>query len=387
MMPVNDWEQIHYHQLPDWMKKNAKPGQRINRTQTKIFSGTPYDYKVQYTVIHDIVSISYWRAAHRTKPVKFPGSGFRVILFLIVLLLSFILLSYILPFIGGQSGTIPPGTNISEFPETGLTPVPTENITPPLETIPDTGYQQSPKTVSYSYFTDNNRNYISLTTYGGLSDYFSKERHSLPYGEEREMITNRLENASQDEYLQPFIETIRKRSPGPDDQAKIAISLVQHMPTTLNKAFNDPMDWYYPYETLYSNGGASADKSLLSAYLLKELGYDTVLFEYPNHMAVGVKCSSDYDFYDTGYAFIETTRPTIITYVPDTYYGGFSVSANPRIIHVNDGKRILDVSSEYQDALRLKQLERMGGVLDQGQYTELLKISDKYDLQEDHVTS
>ncbi len=73
--------------------------------------------------------------------------------------------------------------------------------------------------------------------------------------------------------------------------------------------------------------------------------------------------------------------PTIITYVPESRYGGFSVSAPLRIFTVSDGKRPMDVSPEFRDASRLKQLERLGGVLNQMQYTELQKISNKYDMQ------
>jgi hypothetical protein len=97
-------------------------------------------------------------------------------------------------------------------------------------------------------------------------------------------------------------------------------------------------------------------------------------------MAVGVKSSSRYSFYDTGYAYIETTRPTIITYEPDPGYGGFSISQNPRIIHLSGGRKALDVSMEYNDALRMKQLEKMGGNLNQSYRAELAKISDKYNL-------
>jgi len=134
---------------------------------------------------------------------------------------------------------------------------------------------------------------------------------------------------------------------------------------------------------LYNNKVVCADKSLLLAYLLNEFGYETVLFEFSNHMAVGIKSSPSYDFYDTGYAFIETTRPTIITYIPDTYLSGFRVTSNPHIIHLKGGNKSLDVSTEYQDATRMKQLEAMGTVLDQSHYAEWLRISNNYDLQFD----
>ncbi|MCK9592925.1 MAG: hypothetical protein M0Q91_13050 [Methanoregula sp.] len=381
-MSDDDWEQIHYHQLPDWMKKIAPPGQRNDKTHTKIFSGKPYDYKVQYTVQKDIVSISYWRTAHSAKPLKIPNPRLIVVLiFIFVAGISYVLLPQLLPFIVGPLDSPPSLTNASEIHEMGKTPVQTENLTPDGEAVPGTDFQLSPKTSSYSYIIENNRKFISFTVYGGLSDYFSDERHSSLSGPEKDVISDLLGNDYQDEYLKPFIESIRSRSQNSDDHAKIAISLVQHIPYNRNKPYNTSSGWFYPYETMFSNGGTSADKSLLSAFLLKELGYDTVLFEYPGHMAVGVKCSQDYDFYDTGYAFIETTKPTIITYVPDTYYGGDSVSASPQVIRINEGKRVLDVSSEYRDATRLKQLERMAGVLDQSQYTEWLKITSKYDLQ------
>jgi hypothetical protein len=100
-------------------------------------------------------------------------------------------------------------------------------------------------------------------------------------------------------------------------------------------------------------------------------------------MAVGIKTSSAYDFYDTGYAFIETTRPTIPTYLPDTYYGGFTISPNPNIIHLNGGTRSIDFNKEYRDAVAMKQLESMGQVLDQMNYYEWQRISSYYDLQYD----
>jgi hypothetical protein len=97
-------------------------------------------------------------------------------------------------------------------------------------------------------------------------------------------------------------------------------------------------------------------------------------------MAVGIKSSSRYSFYDTGYAYIETTRPTIITYEPDAGDSFFSLTRNPRVIPLVGGKKALDVSTEYGDARRMKQLEQMGGNLNQSYRAERTKISDTYDL-------
>jgi hypothetical protein len=261
-----------------------------------------------------------------------------------------------------------------------------QNFNPPPTPIPTADFRQSPKTTSYPYSVEGNRESINFTTYGGLSDYFSKKEDSYRYDFEKEVIMEELlENKYQEENMQSLIELMRNKSNNPDDQAKIAISLVQHIPYDKNRRDNISMHefekWDHPYETLYKNKGVCADKSLLLAYLLNELGYDTVLFEFSSHMAVGVKCSSDYDFYDTGYAFIETTAPEIVTYVPDTYWSGFKVSSNPHIIHLNGGKKVLDVSTEYRDAIKMKQLHAMGKVLDHSNYTEWLRLTNNYDLQ------
>jgi hypothetical protein len=391
MTQSDDWESVDYHNLPHWLKRVSKPNQWVKKTYTKIFYSKPYDYKVEYAVIHGKLRISYWRSLSTKKPhpiiVKERSSHqlnslHYLLIFLIFTGVCFVVLTQF------NSINNPPTSEISAPIITGtqptitLTPLKTSKITPSITPSPTTDYRKSPKTTPYPYVIDGSRKSISFTTYGGLSDYFSEKSHTYRYNP-NEVIMALLENDYQNENLQPLVETIRKSSTNPDNQAKIAISLVQHIPYNWNKYYGTSMDWYYPYETLYNDRGVCADKSLLLAYLLNELGYDTVLFEFSGHMAVGVKGSPNYGFYNTGYAFIETTRPTITTYIPDTYLSGFKVSSNPNIIHLNGGKKVLDVSNEYRDAVRLKQLEGMGTVLDQTNYAEWLRISNNYNLQYD----
>jgi hypothetical protein len=382
-MPHDDWEQIHYQELPDWMKEGLKSDRRITKSNTRIFSGKPFNYKVQYTVTGDIVSVSYWRSAPATTPappmVKKPDLRVLVVAILIllagaaVLFFNMVPLSFEVPFLPGPSleNTTDGSGNFSG-------PTQTESQVTVHPAPADTDYRTLPKTVLYSYYTDASRKSISLTTYGGFAEYLSGRRTSST--SDKEAVMERMDNPLQKPYLQPLVDTIKNRSPNPDGQAKIAISLVQHLPYNAKRAFQQPAEWYYPYETVYSNKGTAADKSLLLAYLLKELEYDTIVFDYSSSMAVGVKCSPDYDYFNTGYAFIDVTRPTIITYVPDTEYGGGGISPNPRIIHVNEGKRSLDVGSEYRDALQLKHLERIGGALNQTESLDMLRISRMYDL-------
>jgi hypothetical protein len=388
MTHADDWEPVKYRDLPNWVKEDSKPRRWVRNTYKTVFYGDPYDYMVQYTVDQGTLTISYWRTAHTFKRVKKPRKKIPrpssrllyVVLFFVVAAVGLVFLYQLLPSLGIISPVISPLAITSEVPNLSSTSQPTQSPTPLATTLPDADYRQSPKTTSFSYVIDGNRRSMSFTTFGGLSDYFSNKSHSYHYDPDNGVIVELLENDVQNEFMRPFIEMIQKQSTTGDDQAKIAISLVQRIPYNGNRYSRTATDWYYPYETVHNNKGSAADKSILLAYILNELGFETVLFEFSNHMAVGVKSSSKYSFYDTGYTFIETTRPTIITYEPDTSYGGFGISQNPRIIHLSGGRRALDVSTEYGDAMRMKQLEEMGGNLNQSYRTELAKISDKYDL-------
>ena len=388
MTHADDWEPVRYRDLPDWVKEDSKPQRWVRNTYKTVFYGDPYDYMVQYTVDQGTLTLSYWKTPHTfkrvTKPAKkIPRPSFRLLYGVIIVIVAaagLVFLFQFLPSLSVPSPEISPPAITSEVPDLSSPSQPPQSPTPQTTALSDADYRQSPKTTTFSYFMDGNQKTLTFTTFGGLSDFFSGKSHSYHYDPENGVIVELLENEVQNEYMRPFIEMIRKRSITSDDQAKIAISLVQRIPYNGNRYSRTATDWYYPYETVHNNKGSAADKSVLLAYILNELGFETVLFEFPSHMAVGVKTSSRYSFYDTGYAYIETTRPTIITYEPDTSYGGFSLSQNPRIINLSGGRRALDVSAEYGDAMRMKQLEEMGGNLNQSYRAELSKISDKYDL-------
>jgi hypothetical protein len=388
MTQDGNWEPVSYHDLPDWVKEDSKPQRRVRNTYKTVFYGDPYDYLVQYTVDQGTLTISYWRTPHTFKREKKPAKKiprppprllFGVLL-LVVAAAGVIFLYLFLPSMSFPPPAISPPAITSEVPGVNSTSLPTQTPTSMPIPGPVTDYRQSPKTTTFSYFTDGTMKTMSYTTYGGLADFLSGTSHSYHYDPETGVIIELLENQDQNEFMRLFIDMIRQRSVTDDDQAKIAISLVQRIPSNGIRYSRTATEWYYPYETVHNNKGSAADKAILLAYILNELGFDTVLFEFPNHLAVGVKTSSSHAFSDTEYAFIETTRPTIITYEPDTISGGYTISQNPRIIHLSGGRKALDVSTEYGDAMRMKQLMEMGGNLNQSYRAELSRITDKYDL-------
>lgn len=83
----------------------------------------------------------------------------------------------------------------------------------------------------------------------------------------------------------------------------------------------------FPYETLYQNGGDCEDTSVLAVAILQEMGYDVVLLELPEHMAIGINRAFDqegkcFEFNGKRYYYLETTgRSWKIGELPEEYIG------------------------------------------------------------------
>lgn len=195
-----------------------------------------------------------------------------------------------------------------------------------------------------------------------------------------------LNDESQKEAFKNLIAEIKSKTDKTDDQARIAINFVQHIPYDVNKAnqiSNNPNGQYsmrYPYQILYDKKGICSEKSLLTAFLLQELGYGGALliFDKENHMAVGLKTSSEFDYQSSGYAFIETTRPSIITYSTGEYVGVGKLTSKPEIIVVADGRSLTNLKEEYNDAIEYSELQKLGPTLDSYHFARMQIIFDKY---------
>jgi hypothetical protein len=190
--------------------------------------------------------------------------------------------------------------------------------------------------------------------------------------ETRQYLLKYLDDPDQKKYLNGLLNSITSTTPIKDDQVRIAISLVQNIPYDYAKSDTVGTDVRYPYQVLYENTGICEEKSLLLAYLLRELGYGVVLFEFKteNHMAVGIKSPSQYSYINSGYAFIESTTPTIITDSQGNYIGAGKLTSKPQIIQINDGLSFLSISEEYQDSLTFNQFGDEGGTLPPEKYRQ-----------------
>ena len=217
----------------------------------------------------------------------------------------------------------------------------------------------------YYYTLDGNQGFIPLEVYTGVNNYITSLGPIYTGDDYNAVISNEI----QQEYIMPMVNEINSSAKNPDDDARIAISLVQHIKYDANDLneiqVNESKSGQlyigrYPYTILYQEwGGICGEKSFLLALLLKELGYNVALFEFdfgnnqPGHMAVGIKAPAQYTYENTGYALIESTAPVIPTF--DGYYlvgmnAPMSSFTPTKVIQISDGKSFDTIGAEFSDA-------------------------------------
>ena len=252
-------------------------------------------------------------------------------------------------------------------------------------------YQAGEKDASFEYFLHGSEGEISFPVYLGMSQYLHGVSRSNFYadGEKPSRADFKIKSLNEPEQMNlllPFVEKIQDITTDKDDQVRIAISLVQNIPygpSNRTVSFGEGVLNYsrYPYEVLYDQEGICGEKSALLAFILKEMGYDVAFLYYAqeNHEALGIRCPVEYSVDGTGYCFIETVGPSIITDDGLEYVGGIRLNSIPQVIPVSKGAAI-DDWPEFKDANKLASL-RNGGIPFLRQW-EIKKLEDKYNLVE-----
>jgi hypothetical protein len=249
-----------------------------------------------------------------------------------------------------------------------------------------------PKTIQLKYTLRGVTSTIPFTVYGGLENYLSTHPNSTitysstsssPSSSEvsstvhLRYVNERVEKSE----VMKLSEAIQKITLNKDDQARIAISLVQNIPYDYDQ-LNYGSFWRYPYEVLYNNAGICSQKSMLLVCLLRNLGFGCALlnFDDQNHEAVGIVAPSQYA-YTQGYAFIEASAPSIITDWHSDYFGNVKLPSSPsEIITISSGQSMNSISEEYNDSQLYRTLINKGLILSAGDYNQWLSLSKKYGL-------
>jgi hypothetical protein len=250
-------------------------------------------------------------------------------------------------------------------------------------------YQIGPAVRTLEYVVRGERGEIKYTSYSGLNDYLKRLPRSYicnpvcPTDEEIQL--RYLDEKQQRKLLRGLVDQIKSETNDSDEQVRIAVSLVQHIPYDWEGLTTNSLNNRYPYEVIYDNKGVCGEKSKLLAFILRELGYGVVLFEYSNenHMAVGIKCPKEYSYLNSGYCFIESTSPTIITDSEGEYLGAGKLNSIPTVISISDGISFNSVSEEYNDAQEWNKIGNMGSVLNNYWYGRWYKLVNKYGMEID----
>ena len=222
--------------------------------------------------------------------------------------------------------------------------------------------QTQPKILSLSYILNGQEGHINFTAYGGLASELSKNSQIISYsGSQKplmsDFIFSKINRQDQSQFLMPLIIGIQNITKDKVEQARIAVSIVQNTPYGVsNKTssfFGTKVNYSrYPYQVIYDDEGICGEKSELLAFMLRELGYGTAIFYFPqeNHEAVGIKCPVEDSYNNTGYCFVETTGPAIISDSSLQYAGGITLTSQPQITLVSTGISLPGNLPEYADA-------------------------------------
>lgn len=247
----------------------------------------------------------------------------------------------------------------------------------------------SPKIVTMSFIYDSNRYNVDYIVYKGLNDYLASLPRTITYlndpPSKKDFIMRDLNQSHQRIVLMSLVNYITNFTENTDDQARIAVSMVQNIPYDEIGLQSGSLNSKYPYEVVYTQTGVCGGKSELLAFLLRELGFGVVIFEYEqdSHRAVGIKCPIQYSYNDSGYCFVETTAPSIIT-DSDKEYVGVGKLGSYEIIVICDGISFDSVYEEYYDAIEYNRLVNIAeindGVLKEIEYNKWINLVEKYGL-------
>ena len=246
-----------------------------------------------------------------------------------------------------------------------------------------------PKIVTMSFMYDGNMCNVDYIVYKGLNDYLASLTRNITYYDDppttKDFIIRDLDQNHQKIVLMSLVNYIANFTEDKDDQARIAVSMVQNIPYDDIGLESGLLNSKYPYEIVYSQTGVCGGKSVLLTFLLRELGFSVVIFEYEqdSHRAVGIKCPYEYSYNGTGYCFVETTAPSIIT-DSDKEYEGVGKLSSYELIFICDGLSFDSVSEEYNDSIEYHRLLDLadinGGTLSPPNYDKWMNIANKYGL-------
>ncbi len=113
---------------------------------------------------------------------------------------------------------------------------------------------------SFPYVLRGEQGTLNLTLYEGVSREIAKE-DPYSYVGEKDRYMKFIYLPVQEPFLIPLVDAIRGKTNDPDDQVRIAVSLVQQIPYDQEMLDSGTLEIRYPYQTLFDNRGVCCEKS------------------------------------------------------------------------------------------------------------------------------
>jgi predicted transglutaminase-like cysteine proteinase len=157
----------------------------------------------------------------------------------------------------------------------------------------------------YEYYTNKPRVPVRATTASGTTYYVNYSYY----------VTDPRDDKELGEIVESFNEFALREGLGEEEKLNLVVGFVQSIPYMLDINSKGESEYpRYPVETLVDNVGDCEDTAILTASLLNLMGYDAVLLDVPEHMAVGISSGSVpfsgtyYIENNKKYYYVETTE-------------------------------------------------------------------------------
>jgi hypothetical protein len=161
-------------------------------------------------------------------------------------------------------------------------------------------------------FTWNTNGHVAAVTLDiprDLYEYYRNQPH--PTGTGSDTLTAYAISEQDRQYLHVLISKLKDASNFKSYAARNDYRNVVAFVQSIKYADDDSEYWKYPIETLADGNGDCEDTAILTAALLKEMGYDVAVIFLPDHAAVAVSCENCNGYYyplnGKRYYYLETT--------------------------------------------------------------------------------
>ena len=216
-----------------------------------------------------------------------------------------------------------PLTPIPSYIPTVTQPVYTPSVTPttnPSTQTPSDEYIEKNYKWDYGGYTWTYTSYIPRNQY-----LYYKNLARKPYNYQ-EYLSNTYNRQLTSNIANLIVEEGMEKGFSKDQCVLMAVSFVQSIPYKTDKESTGMDEYYkYPIETLVDGCGDCEDSAILTAAIVRDMGYGVILLRFYDHMAVGVKGGDNmYGTYWTyngeRYFYLETTNTGWeIGQIPDRY--------------------------------------------------------------------